>query len=88
MSLGRITFGSYHVDPPPASHTYATVVSIGTNLSVQVGLSLVGSQMVWSFDTFHPNGLPLGPTEGFPPPNDLQNHGQEAFSSRCDHGRA
>jgi hypothetical protein len=29
VSLGRITFGSYHVDPPPASHTYATVVSIG-----------------------------------------------------------
>jgi hypothetical protein len=76
VSLGRIVFGSYHVDPSPGSRSYTTAVSLGTDLSVQVSLSLVGSQLVWSLDTFHPSGLPLGPTEGFLPPNDQQDHGQ------------
>ena len=52
-------------------------VALGTNLSVHVSFTLLGSQLLWSFDTFHPDGQPLLQNEGFLPPNDpLTNSGQ------------
>ena len=75
--VGRISFGSHYLDPTPSAHTYSADVPLSTNLSVRVNFTLVGSQLVWSFDTFHPDGQPLQPDEGFLPPNDPEtNSGQ------------
>jgi hypothetical protein len=82
VSLDVITFGQFHIVPPPGLRSYATQVDMrpGRNLLVNVSASVdpFTGVLIWYFTSIDPatGQPPTNPLEGFLPPNNTQNDGE------------
>ena len=82
LSLGAISFGNVHINPPPGLHSYATQVDLrpARNLLVNVSanLDVPTGVITWTFTSIDPatGQPPTDPMVGFLPPNQNPPEGE------------